>query len=55
VYDSIESAFADTEGPINWSDISANVSGDYCKRGLTYANLITAKTFDFPPPGSMEE
>ena len=49
VYDTIVSTFEATQGPINWSDISARVSGEQCIRGLNYANQITAKAFDFPP------
>ena len=49
VFDSVVSTFKKTEGPMNWSDIAPNVSGDYCMRGLTYAEQITAKYFDFPP------
>ena len=48
VFDTIVSTFEFTEGPMNWSEISANVSGKNCIRGLTYANQITAKYFDFP-------
>jgi len=49
VFDAIVSTFKITEGPMNWSEISANVSGKQCIYGLEYANLITAKYFDFPP------
>jgi len=49
VYDTIASTFEFTQGPMRWSDISDNASGNQCIRGLTYANLITAKYFDFPP------
>jgi len=48
VYDTLEATFDFTQGPMNWSDVSANVT-EGCIRGLTYANQITAKTFDFPP------
>lgn len=48
-YDAVEKAFAAAQGPLRWADLSANVSGDLCLRGLTYANQITAKVFDFPP------
>ena len=48
VYDTLEATFNFTQGPMNWSDVSANVTGG-CIRGLTYANQITAKYFDFPP------
>jgi len=34
---------------MDWSQISENVSGDLCNRGLAYANQITAKVFNFPP------
>lgn len=49
VYDTLESTFEFTQGPMNWSDVSANVTGEGCIRGLTYANQITAPYFDFPP------
>lgn len=48
-YNAIERTFEFTQGPIRWSDLSANVTGERCIRGLTYANLITTKTFNFPP------
>jgi hypothetical protein len=49
-YDTIVETFEYTEGPMRWSDVTANVSGEACIRGLAYANQITAKAFDFPPP-----
>lgn len=49
VYNTVVATFEKTQGPMRWSDISANVSGDLCLRGLTYANQITAKAFNFPP------
>jgi hypothetical protein len=49
-YDTIVKTFEYTEGPMRWSDVSANVSGEACIRGLAYANQITTKAFDFPPP-----
>lgn len=49
-YDTIMETFEYIEGPMRWSDVSANVSGEACIRGLAYANQITAKAFDFPPP-----
>ncbi|HCU57200.1 MAG TPA: hypothetical protein DF984_03070 [Anaerolineaceae bacterium] len=49
VYDTLVSTFEATQGPMNWSDISAHVSGDLCVRGVYYANQITTKVFDFPP------
>lgn len=49
VYNTLASTFKYTNGPMNWSDISAHVSGGQCIRGLAYANQITAKAFDFPP------
>ena len=48
-YNAVESTFRITQGPTYWADLSANVSGDLCIRGMNYANLITAKVFDFPP------
>ncbi len=48
-YNAVERTFAATQGPMRWSEISANVSGELCIRGLNYANLITARVFDFPP------
>lgn len=49
VYDTVFAAYGKKKGPIDWEDISANVRGNLCNRGLTYANEITAKAFDFPP------
>jgi hypothetical protein len=48
VYDTLVNTFEFTNGPMDWSDISAYVPKE-CVRGLAYANQITAKTFDFPP------
>jgi len=49
-YDTIVKTFEYTEGPMRWSDVTANVSGEACIRGLAYANQITTKAFNFPPP-----
>jgi len=49
VYDAVANAFKTTKGPIRWPDIVAHTSGDQCLRGLYYAQVITAKYFDFPP------
>jgi len=49
VYDAVLATYKKTQGRMDWSQISDNVSGDLCNRGLTYANQITAKVFDFPP------
>ena len=49
-YDTIVNTFKFTQGPMRWSDVTANVSGEACIRGLEYANQITAKAFNFPPP-----
>ena len=49
-YDTIVETFEYTEGPMRWSDVTANVSGEACIRGWAYANQITTKAFDFPPP-----
>ncbi|QRN82392.1 hypothetical protein JR338_08080 [Chloroflexota bacterium] len=49
VYNTLESTFDYTQGPMRWSDISAHVSGDLCIRGWNYANTITSRYFDFPP------
>jgi len=48
VLDTLEVTFRATQGPMDWSDISAYVT-DECIRGLAYANQITTKVFDFPP------
>jgi hypothetical protein len=48
-YNAIERTFQVTQGPISWSDITPNVTGVQCLRGLAYANLVTTKVFDFPP------
>jgi hypothetical protein len=49
LYDTIESTFNYTNGPMSWSEIAAHVSDEACFRGLTYANQITTKVFNFPP------
>ncbi len=49
VYDTVLATFKKTQGHMDWSQISDNVSGNLCNRGLTYANQITAKVFNFPP------
>jgi len=49
VYDTLVSTFESTEGPMNWSDISAHISDSSCFRGMVYANQITEKYFDFSP------
>lgn len=49
-YDTIYNTFKFTQGPMRWSDITANVTGEACVRGLAYANQITTKVFNFPPP-----
>ena len=49
-FDTIAKTFAYTKGPMRWSDVSANVFGEACIRGLAYANQITTKVFNFPPP-----
>lgn len=48
VLDTLTATFEVTQGPMDWSEISANVP-DECIRGITYANQITTKVFDFPP------
>lgn len=49
VYNALEKTFERTDGPMDWSDISASVSDGFCERGVFYANQVTAKYFDFPP------
>jgi hypothetical protein len=49
VYDAVLATFKKTQGRMDWSQISSNVSGDLCIRGLTYANQVTTKVFNFPP------
>ncbi|HSN94297.1 MAG TPA: hypothetical protein VLR89_04455, partial [Anaerolineaceae bacterium] len=49
VYDAVKATFKKTQGRMDWAAISANVSGNLCIRGMTYANQITAKAFNFPP------
>jgi len=49
VYDAIASSFEVTQGPIDWSHISAYTSGAQCLRGVHYADQITTQYFDFPP------
>ena len=50
VYDAVRAAFLKNNGPVKWADVVYQVGGnDQCIRGVTYANQITAKYFDFPP------
>jgi len=49
VFDAVASAFKRTNGPVKWSDIKAAASDELCVRGVTYADQITAKYFNFPP------
>jgi hypothetical protein len=34
---------------MSWADISSRVTSELCIRGLTYANQITSKYYNFPP------
>lgn len=49
VYTAMRAAFLTTNGPVRWADVVRQVSGDQCVRGMTYANQITAKVYNFPP------
>ena len=49
VFDAVASAFKATNGPVKWSDVKAHVKGEQCLRGVTYADQITSKYFNFPP------
>jgi hypothetical protein len=49
VLDTLVATFDMTEGPMSWSEISANVPPGQCEYGSYYADQITAKYFDFPP------
>ena len=49
IFDTVVDTFDQTEGPMTWAEISENVEGDTCIRGLEYANRVTARYFDFPP------
>ena len=49
VFNAVRDAFAATKGPVKWSDIMYVTGGAQCLRGLTYANQITHKYFNFPP------
>ena len=48
VLDTLTATFEATQGPMDWSDISAYVTEE-CVRGMVYANQITTRVFDFPP------
>ncbi len=50
VFDVIVDSYKTTEGPVKWSDIVVHTEGAQCFRGLYYANSITKKYFNFPPP-----
>jgi hypothetical protein len=49
VFNAVRDAFKAKQGPLQWYDISGRVSGAQCIRGMTYANQITAKYYNFPP------
>ena len=49
VLNTVASTFAQTQGPMDWAEISANVSDRNCEYGMNYANQITARYYDFPP------
>ena len=49
VFSSVASAFKVTNGPVKWADIKAVTKDELCVRGMTYADNITAKFFNFPP------
>jgi len=49
VFDSVAAAFKNTNGPVKWADIKAVTKDELCVRGMTYADNITAKYFNFPP------
>lgn len=49
VFNTVRDAFKANNGPVSWADVNAYVSGDQCRRGVFYANQITAKVFNFPP------
>ena len=49
VFDAVANAFKITNGPVKWADIKAVTRDDLCVRGVTYADAITAKYFNFPP------
>ncbi len=51
VYNALEATFERTQGPMDWSDISASVSSGFCERGVLYVNQITEDYFGFPPSG----
>lgn len=49
VFDATAAAFKKRQGPMQWEEISAHVTGEQCIRGLLYANQITARFYNFPP------
>lgn len=49
VFDSVARAFKVTNGPVRWPDIKAVTKDELCVRGVTYADTITTKFFNFPP------
>jgi hypothetical protein len=48
-YNSVAAAFKRTQGPVDWANITAVTYNSQCKRGIYYANQITANNFNFPP------
>lgn len=49
ILNTVGSTFEVTQGPMNWDEISAHVSGENCIYGLEFANWITSKYYNFPP------
>jgi len=50
VYNSIEKAYGERRRFLRWSDIEDNTESKQCLVGIDYANKITEKFYNFPPP-----
>ena len=47
VLNAVQSAYAETQGPISWGNIEAQVSDSLCERGVVYANEVTGNFYNF--------
>lgn len=52
VYNAIDKAYAFKKSAVNWEDIVLFNDSKACARGITYANQILDRFYDFPPADS---
>ena len=52
LYDTLQKIDQNKDGDytVTWDDIENYLAYPYCQRGIDYANSITEKTYNFPPP-----